>query len=91
METNGWSAEFAGSRWDDVRLGLKENSGLAIHIKGLCVHHSREDGRCQNGGGDRTIPCEYAIDSHVLILIEYAGRGLSARLAGNDLLVNGRD
>jgi hypothetical protein len=41
---------------------------LAVHIQRLRVDTSHDDGRCQNGDGDRTMEGVYAMESHILFL-----------------------
>jgi hypothetical protein len=43
MEAGRSSAELVIRRWNHFRPGLKENSGLAVHVQGLRVHPRRKE------------------------------------------------
>jgi len=79
VETDGWSAEFTGSRRDHFCPRLEKHSGLTVHIERLCVRPPWDAERRQPQYGAKHITCEYAFDGHRRFLVNLGPGGPCAR------------
>jgi hypothetical protein len=70
MEAGRGSTELVIGRWNYFRPGLKENSGLAVHVEGLGVRPLRKKQGREGKPGDGNMLCVHSIDRHCYILIQ---------------------